>query len=214
LSEIWSRGHVGDGNPPFRLGIVQQVDAEAARVRVTFPDYDAMLSWWLPIVVMKSQNDKAYWMPDIGEQVVCLMDLRDEAGAVLGSIYSAEDTPPASSADKWRLQFRDGTSVEYDRSSHQLRCALSDGAAISYDGGAHKLSMQFSDNADIAYDAQAHRLTIAGVGQVSIASSGGTTIRDDNAGVTIASGQSRVQVTPQGVSITPPLPTSSTVAQT
>jgi hypothetical protein len=29
-------------------------------VRVTFPDRNQMVSWWLPIVVGKSQNDKTY----------------------------------------------------------------------------------------------------------------------------------------------------------
>ena len=88
-------------NPTFRVGIVQQQDTARAKVRVVFPDYDEMISWWLPIVFPKTQNDKAYWIPDIGEQVVCLMDLRDEAGAVLGAIYSDADAPPVNSADNF-----------------------------------------------------------------------------------------------------------------
>ncbi|MHB8382567.1 MAG: phage baseplate assembly protein V, partial [Candidatus Binataceae bacterium] len=58
----------------FRVGIVQEQDTALARVRVKFADYDQLRSWWLPIVVPKTQNDKAYWIPDLGEQVVCLMD--------------------------------------------------------------------------------------------------------------------------------------------
>ncbi len=95
-------------NPTFRVGIVQQQDPAHAKVRVVFPDYDEMISWWLPVVFAKTQDDKVYWIPDIGEQVVCLMDLRDEAGAVLGAIYSSADTPPVNSADKFhhRVQGR------------------------------------------------------------------------------------------------------------
>ena len=72
----------------LRLGIVKEQDVSLARLRVTFNEFDQMLSYWLPVVVTKTQNDKAYWLPDIGEQVVCLMDERDEAGVVLGAIYS------------------------------------------------------------------------------------------------------------------------------
>ena len=72
----------------FRVGLVKQQDLQGARVRVAFPDRDQMLSYWLPILFPKTQNDKSYWVPDIGEQVVCLMDEHDEAGAVLGAIYS------------------------------------------------------------------------------------------------------------------------------
>ena len=68
----------------FRVGIVSAQNPATAQVRVTFPDRNQMQSWWLGIVVPHTQNDKAYWIPDLGEQVVCLMDEHDEDGAVLG----------------------------------------------------------------------------------------------------------------------------------
>src|ERR1700674_4306379 len=70
----------------FRVGLVKQQDLKGAGVRVAFPDRDQMLSYWLPILFSKTQNDKSYWIPDIGEQVVCLMDEHDEAGTGLGAI--------------------------------------------------------------------------------------------------------------------------------
>src|ERR1700691_850548 len=85
-------------NPTFRVGIVQAQDTAHAKVRVVFPDYDEMISWWLPVVFAKTQDAKFYWIPDVGEQVVCLMDLRDEAGAVLGGIYPAVAGPPVKGA--------------------------------------------------------------------------------------------------------------------
>jgi hypothetical protein len=39
----------------FRVGIVKAQDAVNARVRVIFPDRDQMESWWLPVVVAKTQ---------------------------------------------------------------------------------------------------------------------------------------------------------------
>ena len=57
-------------SPLLRLGIVKEQDLSLARVRVTFGELDQMTSYWLPVVVPKTQDDKAYWLPDIGEQVV------------------------------------------------------------------------------------------------------------------------------------------------
>ncbi|MGH7924131.1 MAG: phage baseplate assembly protein V [Candidatus Binatus sp.] len=148
-------------NPTFRVGIVQAQDAARAKVRVVFPDYDEMISWWLPIVFFKTQDDKAYWIPDIGEQVVCLMDLRDEAGAVLGAIYSAADAPPVNSADKFHLAFRDGASFDYDRVAHVLDLLFQDTTEIKYDAHAHQLDLKFQDQAELKYDGSEHVLTVS-----------------------------------------------------
>ena len=254
----------------FRVGIVDEIDVTTARVRVIFPDYDQIQSYWLSIVVPKTQNDKAYWIPDIGEQVICLMDFHDEAGAVLGAIYSMTDTTPVANANKWHLGFADGAAFEYDRAlhildlrfadasdfkydatqhvmlaayedgssfkydagAHQMTIAFDDGTAIDYssnahlltlgfqdgasfryDGGAHVLTLAFEDGASIKYDAGAHQLAIVSEGSVQITSSNGATISDDSE-IKLISGGSQVTVGPQGVAIVPPLPTSSTVAQT
>ncbi len=144
----------------LRLGIVKEQDVSLARLRVTFNEFDQMLSYWLPVVVPKTQNDKAYWLPDIGEQVVCLMDARDEAGVVLGAIYSQADATPVQNADKFHLGFKDGTSIEYDRASHVLGLSFQDTSAFKYDSGAHALTLNFADQASIKYDASAHSLVI------------------------------------------------------
>jgi phage baseplate assembly protein V len=147
-------------NPTFRVGIVQQQDTARAKVRVVFPDYDKVISWWLPIVFPKTQNDKAYWIPDIGEQVVCLMDLRDEAGAVLGAIYSDADLAPVNSANKFHLAFQDGTSIDYDRAAHLLDLLFQDTTQITYNAQAHLLDLKFQDQGEIKYDGTEHILTV------------------------------------------------------
>jgi phage baseplate assembly protein gpV len=212
-----SHDGAGSNNPALRIGIVQAQDPTLGRLRVTFNEFDHMLSYWLPVVMPKTQNDKAYWLPDIGEQVVCLMDARDEDGVVLGAIYSHADSTPVQSVDKFHLGFKDATTFEYDRSAHVFAINFSDSSALNYDGGAHVLTVNFKDQAAIKYDAAAHVLTVS--------PNDGTTIKYDGSahafsiigcsgasvtisapgGVSLQSGSSYVNVNPGGVTINPPL---------
>lgn len=155
----------------FRVGLVKQRDPQSARVRVTFPDHDQLLSYWLPIVVSKTQDDKGYWMPDVGEQVVCVMDEHDEAGAVLGAIYSVADTPPVQSADKYHMSFKDGASFEYDRSGHTLAVNLPSGSTMNISLNGASIAIDASgDVAIVPGDGAKVRLggtgTMAGVARL------------------------------------------------
>jgi phage baseplate assembly protein V len=140
----------------FRTGIVQEQDVETAKVRVVFPDYDQMLSWWLFIAVPKSQNDKAYWIPDIGEQVLCFMDEHDEDGAVLGAIYSQVDTTPVQSANKWHVTMQDGAIFEYDRSSHQFEISLPNTGVVTITANQATIQIDASGNVNVTANQSAN----------------------------------------------------------
>lgn len=201
----------------LRLGIVQAQDPTLGRLRVTFNEFDHLLSYWLPVVVSKTQNDKAYWLPDVGEQVVCLMDGRDEDGVVIGAIYSQVDATPVQSIDKWHVGFKDGSAFEYDRSTHLLSLTFSDQAAIKYDAGAHALTAAFNDRTTIKYDAAAHVLSVSpsdgttikydATGHVFsiLGCSGATVIVSAPVGISLQSGSSYININPNGVTINPPL---------
>jgi len=134
----------------FRVGIVQAQDAAGCRVRVTFPDRDQMQSWWLPVMVLKSQSDKGYFLPDIGEQVVCLMDEFDEDGAVLGAIYSTVDTPPPGmTADKLHWSAKDGAAFEYDRSQHALAITLPSGGTVNVTASGAEINIDAAGNVNV-----------------------------------------------------------------
>lgn len=105
----------------MKVGIVTAAAPATCKVRVQFSDNDGMVSDWLPVMQKKSLRDKAYWMPDLGEHVVCLMDENEEFGVVLGAIYSDADATPVSSQDKYHVAFDDGTTIEYDRAAHKLK---------------------------------------------------------------------------------------------
>jgi phage baseplate assembly protein V len=145
----------------YRVGIVKVQDTANARVRVSFPDRDQMESWWLPVVFGKTQNDKMYWIPDIGEQVVCMMDEFDEDGAVLGAIYSSADQPPAMSADKLHWTFKDGAVFEYDRSAHSLQVSIPSGGTVAIAANGASIAIDGSGN-----------VAVTATGQIQLAGGG------------------------------------------
>lgn len=105
-----------------RVGVVTNIYPERGTVRVHLVDADDQVSYELPVIYRKTGKDKEYWMPDIGEHVVCLFSGQGmEQGFVLGAIYSQADPVPVSSKDKWHIKFEDGTWLEYDRAEQVLR---------------------------------------------------------------------------------------------
>ncbi|MEI8390095.1 MAG: phage baseplate assembly protein V [bacterium] len=99
----------------LKFGIVTNLDESKAQARVQFNDSDSMVSYWLFVLQAKTYKDKFYALPDIGEQVACLMDENIEEGVIIGSVYSALDEVPVISKDKVKIKFEDGAEFEYDR---------------------------------------------------------------------------------------------------
>jgi phage baseplate assembly protein V len=131
------------------VGIVTQLDPATPRVRVRFPDRQNM-QIWLGMLMPKSQNDKAFWMPDLGEQVVCILDPSSEEGEVLGARYSTVDTPPPGmTADKLHWTAKDGAIFEYDRSSHALAINLPNGATVTVSANGATLQIDASGNVNV-----------------------------------------------------------------
>ena len=105
----------------FRVGKVVAVDEKTAKARVELEDADKVISYWLPVLHHKTQDDKFYWLPDLNELVlVGFLDYGIEQGFVLGAIYNEKDTPPIVDKDKIHIRFKDGTTIEYDRNTHKL----------------------------------------------------------------------------------------------
>ncbi len=114
-----------------KIGIVTESDPTTMKIRAQIPDLDGMVTYWLPVLTPKSGQDKIYHLPDIGEEVlIAFLDNGVEQGFCLGSIYNFQDKPPVSSGDKFHAAFKDGTVIEYDRSSHTLTASIVNGTAV------------------------------------------------------------------------------------
>ncbi|KGA22256.1 baseplate protein [Pectobacterium brasiliense] len=129
-----------------RIGTISAVDEARVMVRVRLPECDNLRTAWLPVLQRNTQNNKDYWLPDIGEQVEVLLDGNGEDGLVLGAIYSAADVPTLADKYKRAVTFADGAHIEYDRQTHTL----------TINGGVQHIAI--SCGADVVVNAQ--RVTI------------------------------------------------------
>jgi phage baseplate assembly protein V len=102
------------------FGVVVEIDAAKVRAKIRFAARDGMVSDWLPVGQRKTLRDRDYHMPDVGEHVAVAMDDRLEDGVVLCAIYSDAAPAPVNNAECRHVEFADGASVDYDRSSHTL----------------------------------------------------------------------------------------------
>lgn len=103
----------------LKFGHITEIDASKGLAKVKF-DEDDIVSDWIKIGVRKSKEDKDSHGYDADEHVACLMDERCENGVVVCAVYDENNQPDGGNADKVRVKFKDGASVEYDRSNHTL----------------------------------------------------------------------------------------------
>ncbi|MBR4904142.1 MAG: phage baseplate assembly protein V [Selenomonadaceae bacterium] len=107
----------------IRAGVVSTVYPERCSCRVVFLDRDNLVSADLPILQSAGAKNKFYSLPDVGDNVLCLMIPNDDAGSgfVIGSFYSDKKNPPAQNQEVSMIKFEDGTSISYDREKHELK---------------------------------------------------------------------------------------------
>jgi phage baseplate assembly protein V len=107
------------------VGTVAETDYEKARVKVTVGEWTTT---WLPWVTSRASNDINWWALEVGEQVLVVSPSGDMAqGVVIGGIYQqtqqelVSDIPPDKRQSIHRVQYQDGTVIEYDRDKHILK---------------------------------------------------------------------------------------------
>ena len=104
----------------FKVGIVESFNQENDTARVVFEESN-LKSYNLPIMVKQAKENKDYYVPDIGESVLCLfLPTGIESGFIIGSYYNQKDRPPVTDQNKRTVKFKDGTILEYDRATHKL----------------------------------------------------------------------------------------------
>lgn len=115
-----------------RLGVIAEADYQAARVRVRSGDF---LSGWLPWLTTRAGNDRTWWAPEIGEQVVIFSPNGEPAlGVVLPAIYRTASPAPENDPDVCRVVMGNGMEIEHNRSTGKLTLSIRGDLEIQADG--------------------------------------------------------------------------------
>lgn len=109
----------------LKFGFVTALDEALGRVRVRLPDLDDLQTFWLPVLMPKTHQDKHWHLPDVGEHVAVLLDARGEAGVVLGAVFSIRDAGIDGGPEVFAIRFGNGDVVRHDRrdGSWLIQCA-------------------------------------------------------------------------------------------
>ena len=101
-------------NNILRIGNVVDVDYDKALCRVEIGNIKTA---WLKWFTDRASNDRNWWAPEIGEQVMVLSPSGEMTqGAVLPAIYQDAHPAPAHRETVHRTEYADGVVIEYDRS--------------------------------------------------------------------------------------------------
>lgn len=106
-----------------KVGIVSSINRANATARVHFEDCDDTVSDELSVIPFRTMKTKHYWMPCVGEMVICLFAANGpETGFIVGSAYSEADTPPIDvrETDCVGIWFEDGTVIKYELETSTL----------------------------------------------------------------------------------------------
>lgn len=108
----------------MRFGTVTNINPFEVKARVQFAE-DDMTSYWLPVLQTKTLKDKFYAMPDVGEQVACLMDENSEDGVVLGAIYTTEDKAVINTEKQLSINLEDESLINANKETQTLTVKFS-----------------------------------------------------------------------------------------
>nr|BDD47397.1 hypothetical protein 8 [bacterium] len=130
----------------YKIGIVQKIDTKTWKVIVKFNPKDE-ITYTMDILQKFTKVNRTFWLPDIGEQVVCLMDERMQSGVILGSLFATEGDKSdiaamkkklpegaAISSDLYYQSFSDGTCIMYDRKKKKLTIEVKGTVEETFEG--------------------------------------------------------------------------------
>ncbi len=107
-------------NQIVMTGKISSVNATTCTAQVYFEDLDKV-SGDLRVLMNKTQGDKDYWLPEVGEMVECLLlPIGITEGVILGSTYNSEDLPPWDDSSKIGSKFKNGSFWCFNRTTGKL----------------------------------------------------------------------------------------------
>lgn len=122
-----------------RMGVVEEADYSARRVRVRMGD---LLSGWLPWATPRAAQDKTWHPVEVGEQVIMVAANGDLAQAVvLAAVNSKANPGPSDRPELSRVVYEDGTFVEHDREASAYTIDVNAAGTVLIHIGSSRLTM-------------------------------------------------------------------------
>jgi len=161
LNEVLNRLKNLESKLIVKTGKVVSVNPEKATVRVEIRDIDQKVSYEMPVVYHRTVKDKTYYMPEVGEEVICVF-VNETEGFVLGSVYHEENTPPASDKNLFVYEFEDGTKIAYDKNSGKLTVENPKEVILKVQNTINEETQTLSIKADASANLDTPTFTITG----------------------------------------------------
>ncbi len=119
-------------NNILRLGTIAEANYPAALVRVQSGE---LLTGWIPWMTRRASNDRDWWAPEVGEQVLLLSPCGDPFQAVaLPAVYQDAHPAPQNRETVCRVEFGDSGWFQYDRASGEMSINVIGHANITVGG--------------------------------------------------------------------------------
>lgn len=124
----------------IRVGVIVELNDATARVKVRT---GGIVTDWLPWLTHRAGEDRSWWAPEPGEQVVVLSPYGDQSQAfVIPAIYQNAYPAPANVRTTSRVEFKDGAFEQYDREGHHYHLDVPAGGSITMHIGSTTLVME------------------------------------------------------------------------
>ena len=110
------------------IGIVSSYGKRPGMVIVERPDQENRTTAELCIMSRCTKETKDYWMPDIGESVLCVL-LPNASGKgpgegfVIGAHYSEVDAPAENDTNVRSIRYKDGSYIVNDRGNIEIHAS-------------------------------------------------------------------------------------------
>lgn len=123
----------------IQIAAIVEADYFHAKVKVKMGD---IITHWLPWLTVRAHDNKTWWAPEVGEQVLLLAPSGELAQAVvLPAIYSAHHVPAHQDVDIHEVTYKDGSILRYDRKAHILTGNVNADGRIELIIGASRITM-------------------------------------------------------------------------
>lgn len=120
-------------NAGVKRGIVVERDPAKKRAKVQFQDEDQAVSFWVDVLSRSSGSTKSFIMPDMDDEVWCMLDQKGEDGCIVGSKYNQKDKPPFSGNDDVGMTFPGG-SIHINRQGGSITISVNGDVSVTAAG--------------------------------------------------------------------------------